>query len=141
MLDQFVKQQMKSLMGYLDYQQSKQVQKIALGKNVDEVDEYLLGVGMVKTVGSSYQLFTPLLAQYIKENMPIKLPAKEAKLFKLLKNNMGKVVSKDEIFSTVWPNSEDATDWALDALIYRLRKHPFMLSHGYIIESNKKVGY
>jgi len=141
MLDQFVKQQMKSLMGYLDYQQSKQVQKIALGKRVDEVDEYLLGVGMVKKIGDHFELFTPLLAQYIKENMPIKLPAKEAKLFKLLKNNMGKVVSKDEIFSTVWPNSEDATDWALDALIYRLRKHPFMLSHGYIIESNKKVGY
>src|SRR3990167_9644445 len=136
MLDQFVKQQMKSLMGYLDYQQSKQVQKIALGKRVDEVDEYLLGVGMVKKIGDHFELFTPLLAQYIKENMPIKLPAKEAKLFKLLRNNMGKVVSKDEIFSTVWPNSEDATDWALDALIYRLRKHPFMLSHGYIIESN-----
>jgi len=148
MLDQFVKQQMKSLMGYLDYQQSKQVQKIALGKNVDEVDEYLLGVGMVKTVGSSYQLFTPLLAQYIKENMPIKLPAKEAKLFKLLKNNMGKVVSKDQIFTEVWPASPDggqgggeATDWALDALIYRLRKHPFIKANNYIIESHKKVGY
>ncbi len=74
--------------------------------------------------------------------MPTKLPVKEAKLFKLLRQNAGKVVSKDEIFSEVWPEGDNgATDWALDALIYRLRKHPFMQSHHYIIESHKKVGY
>jgi len=39
---------------------------------------------------------------------------------------MGNVVSKDDIFATVWSDSPDqASDWALDALIYRLRKHPF----------------
>ncbi|MBI2597455.1 winged helix-turn-helix domain-containing protein [Candidatus Daviesbacteria bacterium] len=55
---------------------------------------------------------------------------------------MGNVVSKDEIFTEVWgEESENATDWALDALIYRLRKHPFLKAHGYIIESYKKVGY
>ena len=62
---------------------------------------------------------------------------------------MGSVVSKDEIFAQVWPEkSEDVTgksdlptDWALDALIYRLRKHPFMKANNYIIESQKKVGY
>ncbi len=71
----------------------------------------------------------------------MKLPAKEAQLFKLLRNNIGKVISKDEIFSEVWGNDSEASDWALDALIYRLRKHSFMTSHGYIIESQKKVGY
>jgi len=142
MLDQFVKQQMKSLVGYLDYTQRKQIQKIAKGNpglDPGSIDEYLLGVGMVT---EGHQLFTPLLTQYIRENMPIRLPAKEAKLFKLLKLNMGKTVPKEEIFNEVWgENNDSATDWALDALIYRLRKHPFMLSHGYIIESNKKVGY
>lgn len=78
---------------------------------------------------------------------------------------MGKTVIKDEIFAEVWPahnvlpettaslqagsrseagggeNYEGATDWALDALIYRLRNSTFMKSHGYIIESHKKVGY
>ncbi|OGE32323.1 hypothetical protein A3C59_02955 [Candidatus Daviesbacteria bacterium RIFCSPHIGHO2_02_FULL_36_13] len=142
MLDQFVKQQMKFLVGYLDYTQRKQIQKIAKGNpglDPGSIDEYLLGVGMVT---EGHQLFTPLLTQYIRENMPIRLPAKEAKLFKLLKLNMGKTVPKEEIFNEVWgENNDSATDWALDALIYRLRKHPFMLSHGYIIESNKKVGY
>lgn len=142
LLDQFVKLQMKELVDYLDYHQRKTIQKIALGKNVGEIDEYLLGIGMVKKTRSAFQLFSPLLTEYIKTNMPVKLPAKEAKLFKLLRENMGKTVSKDEIFTEIWgENNEDATNWALDALIYRLRKHPFIKTNGYIIESHKKVGY
>ncbi|MBI2338050.1 helix-turn-helix domain-containing protein [Candidatus Daviesbacteria bacterium] len=147
LLDHFVKLQLKELVDYLDYHQRKTLQKIALGKNVNEVDEYLLGVGMVKNSSlhppsSNFQLFTPLLTEYIKTNMQVKLPVKEAKLFKLLRANMGRTVSKDEIFNVVWQgHSEGATDWALDALIYRLRKHPFMKNNNYIIESQKKVGY
>ncbi|MBI2018084.1 winged helix-turn-helix domain-containing protein [Candidatus Daviesbacteria bacterium] len=139
LLDRFVRMQLKELVDYLDYYQRKQVQKIALGKTVDEIDEYLLGVGMVT---ANHKLFTPLLANYIKTNLSVKLPVKEAKLLKCLRKYMGRTVTKDEIFQEVWPeNSEDATDWALDALIYRLRKHPFIKSHSYIIESHKKVGY
>lgn len=142
LLDQFVKLQLKELVDYLDYHQKKTVQKIALGKKVLEIDDYLLAIGMVKQTADKYGLFTPLLAEYIKTNLPAKLPVKEAKLFKLLRNNMGKTVSKDGIFAEVWgENNENATDWALDALIYRLRNHPFMKTHGYIIESHKKVGY
>ncbi len=142
LLDQFVKMQLKELIDYLDYHQRKCLQKIALGKKVEEVDEYLLDVGMLKKVGSSYQLFTPLLSEYIKTNMPVKLPIKESKLFKLLRANIGRTVSKDEIFAAVWEgHPEGATDWALDALIYRLRKHPFITANNYIIESQKKVGY
>ena len=139
LMDQFVGLQMKGLIDYLDYSQRKTLQNIALGKRIKDIDEYLLGVGLVT---SKHQLFTPLLSEYIKTNMPVKLPVKEAKLFKLLRKNAGNVVSKDEIFTEVWgENSQEATDWALDALIYRLRKHPFIKSQGYIIESHKKVGY
>lgn len=142
LLDRFVKMQMKELVDYLDYTQRKTVQKIALGKQIEEIDEYLLGVGMVKQFTSDFQLFTPLLTEYIKTNMPVKLPIKEAQLFKLLRKNIGNTVSKDEIFAEVWQDNPDqASDWALDALIYRLRKHPFMQANGYIIESHKKVGY
>lgn len=140
LLDNFVKMQMKELVDYLDYHQRKDVQKLALGKQVPEVDEYLLGIGMVRNV--KLELFTPLLSEYIKKYLPVKLPVKESKLFKLLRENMGRTVPKDEIFGRVWAeNPEEATDWALDALIYRLRKHPFMQANGYIIESQKKVGY
>lgn len=141
LLDKFVTLQLKDLYNYLDYAQRKQIQKIALGKKMEDVDEYLLGVGMVKQKGASFKLFTPLLEEYIKQNLPIKLPVKEKALFNLLKINLGKVVSKDEIFASIWQGSEETTDWALDALIYRLRKHPFIKSQGYIIESHKKVGY
>lgn len=143
LLDKFVTLQLKDLMNYLDYQQKKQVQKVALGKTVEEFDEYLLGVGYIQDTKPGAKLFSPILEEYIKTHLPAKLPVKEAKLFKLLKQNVGKVVSKDEIFTTVWGENDEgtATDWALDALIYRLRKHPFMQSHHYIIESNKKVGY
>lgn len=160
LLDKFVKLQLKELTDYLDYQQKKQIQKIALGRKINEVDEYLLGVGMVHSPlrkasegqgKNNYSLFTPLFAEYIKTNLPNKLPVKEAILFKLLRKNMDKIVTKDEIFTEVWParqsfskerkEDSEASDWALDALIYRLRKHPFMKSNGYIIESQKKVGY
>lgn len=139
LLDKFVKLQLRDLYNYLDYFQKKQVQKIALGKTALDIDEYLLGVGMVR--GVKFELFSPVLTEYIKNNLPTKLPVKEARLFKLLRNNAGQVVSKDEIFSGVWGETDEATDWALDALVYRLRKHPFIQSHGYIIESHKKVGY
>lgn len=146
LLDQFVKLQLKELIDYLNYSQRKQLQKIALGKSLNEANDYLLGIGIVITSkfqlpSSNFQIFTPLLAQYIKENIQVKLPVKEAKLFRLLRNNMGKTVSKDELFTQVWGENAEATDWALDALIYRLRKHPFMRTNNYIIESHKKVGY
>ncbi len=140
LLDQFVKMQLKELTDYLDYHQRKTLQRIASGKTVSQVNEYLLGVGMVKKL--KLELFSPLLTDYIKTNLPIKLPVKESKLFKLLRKNIGQTVTKDAIFKEVWgENQEDATDWALDALIYRLRKHPFIKANNYIIESHKKVGY
>lgn len=142
LLDKFVRLQLQDLVNYLDYQQKKAVQKIAMGKPLRELDQYLLDVGYVLKDKATYHLFSPLITAYIKTNLPVRLPAKEKILFNLLRKNSGKVVSKDEIFSEVWgENSQDATDWALDALIYRLRKHPFLKSQGYIIESQKKVGY
>ena len=139
-LDQFVKLQMKGLIDYLDYTQRKQIQKVALrqaqGKPISEIDDYLLGVGMI----NDNRLFSPLLAEYVRQNISVKLPPKEAKLFRLLRNSMGKIVDKEEIFNALWPDGE-GSNWALDALVYRLRKHPFIQNQGYIIESHKKVGY
>lgn len=141
LLDQFVRLQLKELVDYLNYSQRKQIQKISFGKKT-EVDDYLLNIGMVKKTASSYTLFTPLLSEYIKISLPNKLPPQEAKLFKLLRSSIGSIVSKDEIFSILWEkNPEKATDWALDALVYRLRKHPYISSQGYVIESHKKLGY
>lgn len=141
-MDRFVKMQLKELVDYLNYRQKKVLQKIALGKEVELISGgYLSGVGMVQKIGSGYRLFTPLLTEYIKTSLPVRLPAKEARLFRLLRQHTGQTVPKEEIFQEIWPSSEEASDWALDALIYRLRKHPVITAHGYIIESHKKVGY
>lgn len=139
--DQFVKLQMKDIISYLDYSTRKSLQRLAFGKKVSEISEYLLGVGIVKQINQDVEFFTPLLKEYVKSNFPVKLPVKEGRLFKLLRKNLGRVVSKDEIFAEVWEGNPQASDWALDALIYRLRRHPFIQNQGYIIESYKKQGY
>ena len=76
--------------------------------------------------------FSPLFADYIKSVMRLRLPVKEAALFKLLKGKLGKLVTKDEIFEYLWED-EVGSDWALNALIYRLRKNPTFVASGYII--------
>ncbi len=142
--DPFIKLQVKQLYEYLSFTQRKTVLKIALGKKIDKVDDYLLDVGLVKKTGKDFQLFTPLLTEYLQTCLPVKLPAKEAKLFALLKKNLGMLVGKEEIFHLLWPASEDfdlGSDWALNSLVYRMKKNPAFKSSGYIVESCKKLGY
>lgn len=143
--DQFIKIQLRELYEFLNHKQKKTVQKIAFRKGCLEVDDYLLQIGLVKKHGKDYELFTPLLAEYLKNYLPLKLPQKEARLFKLLKSNLGQLVKREVIFNLLWPeNNQDydkASEWALNALIYRLRKNQGFINSGYIIENYKKEGY
>lgn len=140
--DPAIKFQLKELYQFLNYQQRKQLQKIALGKSAKRLDPFLTQVGFVKLSKTGQTLFTPLLTEYIKTNIRLRLPLKESRLFQLLKEKEGKLVSKDTIFEILWHGEEDkASDWALNALIYRLRKNPTFASSGYVIESQKKAGY
>ncbi|MEK7182962.1 MAG: helix-turn-helix domain-containing protein [Patescibacteria group bacterium] len=142
LLDYFIKAQLKILYDYLNYNQRKVVQIIALKKKVNNGDNYLMDVGLVVKRAHNYHLFTPLLAEFVKSNIPLRLPVKEAWLFRLLKKNLGKVVTKDEIYEAVWPEDPvEASEWALNALVYRLRRNPTFAQQGYIIENHKKVGY
>ena len=104
-------------------------------------DEYLSGTGIVKTSESGQQeLFTPLLSKYILKQGSFSLPHKERKLLRLLKQNTGKLVRKRDIFDQIW-GDEVAGDWALNSLVYRLRRHPAFDSNRYTIKSAKKDGY
>ncbi len=141
-IDRYVRFQLKELYEYLNYHQRKQIEQIALGKVVTHIDPYLFEVGMVKKTGETDQLFTPLFTDYVKANLPVKLPIKEKALFNLLKKKINLVVTKDEIFEHIWQgNPDSASDWALNALIYRLKKNPGFISSGFIIENHKKLGY
>jgi len=138
-----IRLQMKELYEYLDYQRRKILQKIALGKRVSIIDPYLLNIGYLKSDSTGcYQIFTPLLSDFIKDSIHLRLPIQENKLFQFLKNRLGQVISKDEIFNHLWSDADsEATDWALNSLVYRLRKNPTFALSGYIIESHKKLGY
>lgn len=140
--DHFIKLQLRELYDLLNFTQKKDIQKLALGKSVNKIDPYLLDIGLVVKSDKQYSLFSPLFVDYVNEISPVKLPVKEAKLFKLLKNNIGKTVSKETIFYEIWQDDLDnASDWALNSLIYRLRKNPSFKVNNYHIECNKKVGY
>lgn len=143
--DRFIQLQLKELFEFVSFKQRRILQKIASGKRVDFVDEYLVEIGLIKKLVRGYELFTPLLSEYIVHHHPKRLPLKEAKLFKLLKQHLGKVVEKEEIFSVLWPEDskeyDKASEWALNSLIYRLKKNHTFITSGYHLENHKKEGY
>lgn len=111
-----------------------------ISKNNKKPDKFLLDVGFIKYSNGIYTGFTPLLEQYIRHHRQFNLPAKEKSLLRILKKNVGKVVSKHEIIDYVW-HGKIVSDWALNSLIYRLRKHQAFDSSRYQIVSLKKDGY
>ena len=141
-LDKFISLQLREIYESLTYKQKRTVQRITMRKHIADVDEYLINVGVVKREHDSYSLFSSLFTQYVLSQVPLKLAIKEEAIFRLLKKNKGKIIKKDEIFSKIWgDNFDNASDWALNSLLYRLRKNKAFIGAGYIIESYKKQGY
>jgi len=125
----------------LDHKQKQIVQKIALGKKLKNIDKYLTDIGIVNKSQKNYSLFSPLLSDYIKSVTVTSLTQTENKLLKLLENQKGEIVSKENIFEALWPEVDKQSDWALNALIYRLRKNQAFKNIGYTIQNIKKQGY
>lgn len=142
LLDRFIKIRLAELYEFLSHNRQKMLEKVVNGKVVEEIDDYLIGIGMVMVVQGQPKVFSPLFGEYLKSHIPVRLPAKEKRLFRLLQRNIDRVVSKDEIFTAIWgENSDKASDWALNSLIYRLKRQPAYLNSGYILENQKKEGY
>lgn len=141
--DVFVNLSLKKIYENLSYSQKKLLQKIVFKNTISEMDQELIDTGLVRENKSGFVLFTELFGDYIKDRSKMKLPFKERKLFRLLKRKEGQVVDKEVLFSQLWNENEQdrATDWALNALIYRLRKNPYFIARGFAIESYKKIGY
>ncbi len=130
----------KNMYDFLLGPQRTILRNIALGNNRIHRDEYLVGIGMVNQKPTGYELFSPLYKDYLETMRNQRLPAKERRLFLLLKRNEGRVVSKEELKDRVW-GGEIVSDWALNALVYRLRRHPALLAKNYSIDNHKKLGY
>lgn len=142
LLDKPLLLSLKIIFESLSLPDRKVLQKIVYGKKTT-VPHYLLQTGLVLENQKGFELFSPLFAEYILSRVGMKLPAMEAKLFRFLKTRLGKVVTKDEIFSNLWSENDDGygSDWALNAVVYRLRRNPTFQASGYILESHKKIGY
>lgn len=139
--DPFIKLAFTNIHKSLNSKQKILVRQIAQRGTSDKSDEFLLGVGLIIKDGHSYKLFSKLFEDCVLAYTFARLPAKEQKLFSLLKKNVGHIVSKQQLFDALWKDEDVASEWALNALIYRLRKHPAFLARNYTIESNKKLGY
>lgn len=117
--------------------------KMITKKGTVPKDDYLINMGYVLKVKGNFKTFSPLLSEYLTtEEAKSNLPYKEARLFNLLRVHLGKPVTKNQIFDTIWQNEDGiASEWALNSLVYRLRNHPAFDTKRYIIKSYKKVGY
>ncbi len=140
LLDQFIKLQLQQLYNHLNYHQKKILNAIAHGKKPAQVDQLLIDLGYLIQDGEQYHPFTPLLTDFILDHQTFSLPDKEAKLFQLLKSKLNQTVDKDEIYSHLW-GEDGGSEWALNALIYRLRKNKSFIKSGFLIENHKKRGY
>ena len=143
MSDEFVKLQLKRIYEEsFSLVQRKRLEKIAYKKPHGVLDEYLFNVGILKKSKGRVDFFSPLMSEYIRLNRQPALAYKEKILFAMLKKNFGKIVTKEEIFTTIWKDkSVEATDWALNALVYRLRVKLKESSQIFQIEGQKKIGY
>lgn len=138
--DPMVELLVKDIYFGLSPKRRRDVDAVASGRS-KAVDPFLTNLGYIVGKGKA-ATFTPLLAEYAQRQSQEHLPVRERRLLSLLKRNTGRVVTKQDIFDAVWKESDGiATDWALNALVYRLRRHPAFNSQRYTIESHKKQGY
>jgi len=139
--DPMVELLIKDMYFSLDRKKREDLNKATKGSKV-LTDEYLFGTGMLKKVGNHLETFTPLLAEFIKEETGTILPVMENRLFSFLVKNKGNIVSKEEIFDEVWKEQDGiASEWSLNSLVYRLRNHSGYDKNRFVLKSVKKVGY
>lgn len=139
--DPMVELFIKDLYAQLDVRWRRQLKQLVL-RSTQTQDQFLLGCGYVQRVKGAQQIFTPLLTEYIQQRNKKHMPAKEKRLFRILLARQGEVVPKTDICDFVWPEQNGIiSDWALNALIYRLRRHPAFDAQRYSLQSRKKEGY
>ena len=101
--------------------------------------ESLVRYGYLKKHSPSYRNFSPLLEEYLKKHIRsiphtleksntdkviLHFSKSQRKVLKHLKQNSGKIVTKDDIAQVIWgKNWEDRySDWAIDQLMHTLRE-------------------
>jgi hypothetical protein len=120
----------------------RKILETSIIKGSKPIDQYLIDAGYIRDNIGHYEAFTPLLADYVKSLGKQYLPLKEKRLFKILLLHKGMITTKETICDSVWRENDGiVSDWALNALVYRLRRHSAFDSQRYSIESRKGEGY
>jgi hypothetical protein len=103
--------------------------------------KFLLETGWINYINGKYSITIPLLSEYIRKfpstislkltatgrvllnNVPVdsNFSVAEEKLLKLLIINKNSVITRDQIADSVFDNTNDWNNWAIDKLISRLR--------------------
>jgi hypothetical protein len=111
---------------------------------------YIFSVGMVQSVGKTWELFSPLFAQYLGEEgkavlreSDIAFTKKEHQLFSLLKERLGEICERDTIIEAVWPEYQEfgVSDWSIDRLVARVRAKLKQQTSPYEIKTIRTRGY
>ncbi len=139
--DPFILLAFRNIYSHLSTSQKNIVRKLAAGNIPRETDNFLYDIGIAQELGSGRELFSPLFSELVRIYAAPKLPLKERRLLSALRNGKGRVVPKRDIYDAVWLGDEIGSEWALNALVYRLRKHPAFVYQNMIIENHKKLGY
>ncbi len=107
-----------------------------------EPNHVLISLGFVILHPSGNHLFNSLVSQHLQTKHTQELPPKEKALLGILQQHAPDFVAKDELIESIWNNTRDGgSEWALTALLYRLRKHPSFIATGNTIVTYKKRGY
>ena len=76
-----------------------------------------------------------------KDNTEIELTKNEMIIFSYLLNNQNKIVTREELMTTLWDNSEYVNENALTVNISRLRNKLKEIGYDNAIDTRKGLGY
>jgi DNA-binding winged helix-turn-helix (wHTH) protein len=136
---------------FLTAQEQQVLIKIAnkIPHTQDNILDNLIKFDLIKPNGTALDFTIPLLEEFIKTVIPNSAPQKityskttneiikdtnvisdllspqEHRLLKFLIENQGKIIGREEIIKTVWPDAQvlqGVSDEAIDQMVFRLRK-------------------
>jgi hypothetical protein len=139
--DPMVRLQLDYLLSCLTPKEIQALLQISSNNNTS-CNDSLVHYGFVLKESSKTRVFTKLMEMHLTTKQAHTLPPKEKALLDLLQHHAPNFVTKDEIIEKLWINTRDGgSEWALTALLYRLRKHPAFIASGNTIMTFKKRGY
>lgn len=112
------------------------LKKIVKGQKITHHDlskaQYLLDTGCLTKIKKDVNIFSPLLADYLRRKEPARNGAekngvdftkKENALFLVLQTNLNQICEREKIVAGVWPEASEIgiSDWAIDRLVARVR--------------------